>query len=110
MIDLVLEARREQSRRIQLEGTSFAIERPHAHAASAGDRLEDAGYGQTALLHDLFAFGLHDYRVDEYLQLVSLLGEIDDHHPFRYPNLNRRETNARRAVHRLDHVGDQRAY
>ena len=53
VVDLVLDAYREQTVGLHLEGLAVAIERPDADAFGAGDLVVVAGHGQAALLHGL---------------------------------------------------------
>ncbi len=70
----------------------------------------ESGNAEAALFLELHAFLLDEFRVDEDQQIVGLVAEreIDDENPERHADLRGGEADARRGVHRLDHVVDQR--
>ena len=73
--------------------------RAHGRAAVAGDR-------EAALLVPLLALLLHELGVDELDELLRVLParQVDHDHAQRHADLGRREPDAGRRVHGLDHV------
>src|SRR5690606_22644301 len=84
VVDLMLDAGREQTGRLELERAAVAVERAHAHAPRAHDRLEDARHRQASFLHDLLAVGLDDLGIHEHLELIALLRQVDHDHTLEH--------------------------
>src|ERR1051326_2955262 len=102
MIDLVLKATREQLIGLDLERFPLEIERAYAHANGTLDVAIHVGDRQTTL----FGFGgfrieLDDFRIDDHERLVV---DVDDRQPFAASDLRRREADAFRQIHRVEHV------
>src|SRR5690606_32336056 len=82
VIDLVLDAHREQPVRFLGEGGAVPVQRADGHPIRALDLVVDAGHRQATFLVDLGFLALRDdLGVDEHPQVVPLLGDVDHHHP-----------------------------
>src|SRR5262249_23291659 len=70
------------------------------------DVFGDAGKAEAALRPDDVVLALEDLRVDEDAEIarLALFGDVDHEQLERHADLRRRETHARRRVHRLGHV------
>jgi hypothetical protein len=65
VIDLVLDAHRQQAIGIQLEGLAVAVQGAHLDALGALNLLEEARHRQAAFLHFLDAVPLQYLGIDE---------------------------------------------
>ena len=67
------------------------------------------GHAEAAFLLELHAVALDEFRIDERDQIRRIAPERDvgDEDPQRHADLRGRQTDARRRVHRLDHVVDE---
>src|SRR5690606_15883337 len=74
VVDLVLDADREQAVGLAFDGVAVAVEVAHLHALGALHVLVDIGHGQAAFLHDLDAFLLEDLGIDERDGLAAIVG------------------------------------
>ena len=50
-----------------------------------------------------------DLRIDQHQRLIAPLAHVDDQQPLADVHLRRRQADARRGIHRLEHVVDERA-
>src|SRR5439155_21707935 len=74
----------------------------------ADDGGVETGNTETALFFELHPFAHHELGVDHHDQPVWIVTERDvhDEDPQRHADLGRRKPDARRRVHRVNHVGD----
>src|SRR5690606_34074776 len=108
VIDLVLDADREQPVRFQGEGRAVPVQGADGHAIRTLDLVVDARNRQATLLVDLRFLALRDdLGVDEHAQIVALLGDVDHHHPQVDVHLGGGEPDARGGIHGLGHIGHQ---
>src|SRR5687768_3048006 len=101
MIDLVLQAAREQVRRVELEGLAVAVQRANGDARGAVDVAEDLGDRETPLFSAGGAFGVDDLGVHDHDRVVL---DVDDGEALRSPDLRRGKPDSLGGVHRLEHV------
>ena len=80
------------------------IEIAHQDTLGALDLVVDAGNRKTALLTFLQPVALQQFRVDQYQQLITGFGDIDDDQLQMHIDLRSRQTDARRFVHGFRHV------
>ena len=64
--------------------------------------------GQASLVHDVLPLETGELGVGERVR-AGLVAGVEDDEPDRTPDLGGRQADARRVVHRLDHVGGERA-
>src|SRR5271165_3619077 len=110
VVDLVLEHGREQPLGQHLALLAVAVEGADANGGGALDLGVIFGDRQAALLVGrALVRSPKDLGVDEDLRRrgLLLLGDVDDEQADRLGDLDRREPDARRVVHRLDHVVDE---
>ena len=109
MIHLVLEGAREQAGPVVPELTTLPIERPDDRPRRSDDGRVETGNAQASFFFELHSLALDELRVDHHHQARRIAPDrsIDDEQPKRHADLRRREADARRGVHRFDHVVDQ---
>ena len=88
---------------------AVAIEVSQLDALRPRDALGEIRNREAAFVVRLLPFGFDDLRIDADVQLAGSLadGEVDHHQPLRDADLVRGEPDARRGIHRLDHVVDE---
>ena len=107
MIDLVLDAHREQPFCFEFERLSAAVQGGNHDALRALHVFEDAGERQAPFLGFPDTGGPSDFGIDKAQRLASLRGDVDRHDAFRRVNLRRSQTDSTRGVHCFEHVVDQ---
>ena len=105
MIDLVLQAAREQAVGLDLELLAVEVHRANANLGRAFDVAVDVGNRQAAFFALVLPFGVNDFGIDDDERIVV---DVDDGEPFGASDLRRGEADALRQVHRLEHVARQR--
>ena len=78
-------------------------------ARGADDGRVEARDAQAAFFFELHAVALDEFGIDHHDEPLRIAGraKIDDEDPQRHADLRRGESDARRRVHRLDHVVDE---
>src|SRR6185437_3960972 len=104
MIDLVLQAPREQVVRIHLERSSVAVLRANDHTHGAFDVSVDVRNGQAAFLAFLLPLGEDDLGVDHDERILI---HVDHRESLGATDLRRGQSDAFRRIHGLEHVVDQ---
>ena len=109
VIHLVLKRAGEQALALPLilgAGAIQALDDDARGTHDGGVELRDA---QAAFVFELHAVAFDERRIDHDHQAVRLAAdrEIDDEDAQRHADLRRRQPDARRGVHRFDHVVDQ---
>ena len=107
MVDLVLDAHREQAVGSHFEGLAVAAERPDANAPRPLHVVEDPGHRQAALLRRLDILRFDHLRVHQGEGLVMVLGDVRDQQTTVNIDLRRSKTDAFAGIHGLEHVVDQ---
>src|SRR4051812_2301340 len=110
VVDLVLDAGREQALGLDLVGLAVEVEILEPHLGGALDILVDFRDRQAAFLVDRrLVRGPYDLRIDEHarLGLAFLLGKVHGEDALRHPDLDRGEPDAGRVIHGFEHVLDQ---
>src|SRR5688572_21044290 len=101
VIDLVLEAARQQLGRVELDRFPLAVLRLDDDAHRALDVGVDVGNRQATLFAPLRSLAMHDLRIDDD---VSRAIDVHDRDALRAPHLRRGEPDSLGGVHRLEHV------
>jgi hypothetical protein len=107
VIQLVLDAYREEAVGLELERLAVTVERAHGDTLGALHLVEDARHRQAAFLAFLGARRCDDLGIDEHAQRVVGLGDVDDDHALVDVDLGGGQPDAGRGVHRRGHVVDQ---
>ena len=108
MVDLVLQDPRAQPAGVDRQGLAVDGTRLDLDPCGARDRGEHARDRQAAFLSRHLAAAIDDRRIQKGLNFSAVLVGDDDE-PKRNSHLRRREADADLVVHRLGHVGDDRA-
>ncbi len=115
MIDLMLQASRQNAVRLDLSRVAIAIEVTGAHAGRPLDILENVRDRQTALLAGgMLVRSPENFRISETKRLrrrcfTFAFGHVENDHPLLHGDLNRGKPDARRGIHGLKHVVHERA-
>ncbi len=109
MVHLVLEATPEKARAFEFDLLAVAIEAGTDDAFEAREVADHADDRETAFDRRDLAIGNGEFRVDddEGPVVVVIVLEIDDEEAFADIDLRRGEADARRMVHRLEHIVDE---
>src|SRR6185369_3098341 len=99
VIHLMLDAHTQQAVEIALVRGAFGILVAQAHAFGARHIVVDARHRQAAFFAGGLALARQDFRVDEHLRLVLLLGNVDHVELVMPVHLGRRKPDARRRIH-----------
>ena len=111
VIHLVLEAAGQQSGAFDDLLLAVAVQPFDDRARRARERGVEAGHAEAAFFLELHAVALDEFRIDEREQIGRIAADRDvgDENPQRHADLRGREADARRRIHRLDHVVDEAA-
>ncbi len=112
VIHLVLNAGSEQPFSIKSMFLAVVVEEPDATSRRPLNLIEKLGNGKASFFVDGRFFGwIENFGIDEKERrgVFVLLGEVHDNHAQRHADLDGREADARRVVHRLQHVIHERA-
>ena len=109
MIHLVLEGAREKS--LSFDGVldAMSIEALEHGALGPHDSGVEPRHTQASLFFELHAFAFHETRIDHDDEAVAFAADadVDDEDSQRHAELSCSQADARRGVHRFDHVVDQ---
>ncbi len=110
VVDLVLQADREQALRSQGKRGALRIKRTHHDLPGTLDVFKDARHRQAALfVNGGLAARFDDFGIDEDLQGIAGLGKIDHDHPKVHIDLRGSKADAWSVVHGFGHVSNQLA-
>src|SRR6202165_3021123 len=106
MIDLVLEAARQQP--VGFDAHAFAVTIPTLENAAfcAGHVANDAGNRQAAFGPDPLALKIDEHRIDK-RERLAFLAHVDDDDALADAYLGCSQPDTRRSVHRLNHIVDE---
>lgn len=107
MIDLVLDAHRQQAAGIEFEGLAVATQRADPHPFGAANDLVETRHRQTTFFRFAFPLPFQQGWVDERQRPVLFLGHVHHHDAFPDVDLGGGRANARRGVHGFQHVVHQ---
>ncbi len=115
MVDLMLEASRQNVVRLDLLRAAIAIEVTGAHAGRPLDILENVWDRQAALLTGRkLRRSPENFWISETKRLwrggfIDAFGHVENNHPLLHGDLNRREPDAGRGIHGFEHIVHERA-
>jgi hypothetical protein len=111
VIDLMLEAAREQFFAVHLKPLAVLILGADAHLGRAHHLLANVGKAEAAFLFVDLALAGDDLGVDDYQLLLGVLApaQVDDREALGHADLLRGQSGALRGVHGLKHVRGQLA-
>ena len=109
MIHLVLKRPRQQAGAFDLDAARRGDRALDDRARRPHDGGVESRHAQAALFFELHALALDELGIDDddRARRVAAEREIDDEDPQRDADLRRRQPDARRGIHRLDHVVDE---
>src|SRR5579885_906251 len=109
MIDLVLQRDRQQILSLDLDRLLLRRPRAHHHLFRALHLGGEIDHREAALLPEHRALGLDDLGIDELEQVLAgvLVIGIEHDHAARIADLRRRQADAGRGIHGLDHALDE---
>ena len=115
MVDLMLEASRQNAVRLDLLRAAVAIEITGAHALGPFDVLENVRDRQAPLLTGRKLLrSPENFWIREAKRLrrggcIGAFGHVENDHSFLHGDLNRGETDAGRGIHGFEHIIHERA-
>ena len=102
----MLDGPRQQGVALDLDRLALAVQAPRHHLHVTLDLADVAGHGEAAFQADLLALPLDHLGIDQRMQVGV---GLDHHHPQPHPDLGRRQPDARRGHHGVNHIVDQLA-
>ncbi len=110
MVDLVLHGCGPEADEIPLFDRAALVEKAHQHRAGAADRGRDAGQvGAGFFMVAQLDRGMDDFGIGHAHGLPALVRGIDHGKPQHHADLGRGKADAGHRLHRVDHVGPDRA-
>src|SRR6266511_5745686 len=109
VIGFVQHAAGGKFRIVEFKLISIYVVSAHDCPQATLDRRKNTRKGKTTLFAVLFTFDVHDFRINHHYALVGIFPSGAVHHkqPPSHANLHRRQSYARRRIHRLKHIADE---